>query len=199
MAERFSAATSGSFTPGANIPLPAEDETSSFLTPRAPYLSESGPAMSESPRDSFLQATPGTPNDSAMLLENKNEGYAPEDPDDRTATATAARNANTKRRTRRFLFLGVLGLIIVILAVILPIVFVVIKPGKHKSSSDFTKPPGSSSGSPTATGSSPTSSGSPHSAAVITGGDGSTVTANDGSTFTYSNSFGGICEFILST
>ena len=34
----------------------------------------------------------------------------------------------------------------------------------------------------------------PASLAVVTGGDGTTVTKTDGTTFTYKNAFGGYCE-----
>lgn len=187
MAERSSFAEGESSALPIHTPFPAEEETSSFISPRAPYLAQANPAMTESPRDSFMHATP---NDSGMLLASKNEEYAQEDPIPRKAPAPGA-----KRRTWLFAVLALLVLIIVVLAVILPIVFTVIKPKDHKSASTQLS---SSSQNPTATAA-PTSSGggsgtSPKSAAAITGGDGSTITASDGSTFTYSNSFGGICK-----
>ena len=192
MAERSSFAEGEPSALPDHTPFPVEDETSSFISPRAPYLAQENPGMTESPRDSFMHATP---NDSGMLLANKSEEYAQEDPIPKQAPAPRA-----KRRTWLFVVLALLGLIIVVLAVILPIVFTVIKPKNHKSTSTQ---PSSSSQNPTASAA-PTSSGggsgtSPKSAAAITGGDGSTITASDGSTFTYSNSFGGICESSLAS
>ncbi len=189
MAERTSFAEDEPSALPAHTPFPVEDETASFISPRAPYMAQENPGMTESPRDSFMHATP---NDSGMLLANKSEEYAQEDPIPEQALAPRA-----KRRTWLFVVLALLGLIIVVLAVILPIVFTVIKPKNHKSTS---AQPSSSPQNPTASAA-PTSSGggSPKSAVAITGGDGSTITASDGSTFTYSNSFGGICESSLSS
>jgi hypothetical protein len=73
--------------------------------------------------------------------------------------------------------------VIVLVAVVVPIYFVVIKP-RSSSLND-------SSASPSSPTSTSTSSGQPGSAVVVTGGDGSTVTTEDGTTFTYSNPFGG--------
>ncbi len=89
----------------------------------------------------------------------------------------------TKSRRRNVIILAVLGgLILLIVAVVVPVYFLAIKPHSNKSSQ--------SSSSSTA---SPSSTGSPSTpkSAVVTGGDGSTVTMDDGTTFTYSNSFGG--------
>ncbi|KAF9479381.1 ectomycorrhiza-upregulated exo-beta-1,3-glucanase GH5 [Pholiota conissans] len=119
-----------------------------------------------------------------MLLAGKREDIAEDHP------VTTSPVQKSKRRGL-FIFLGLLALVIVVLAIVLPIIFVVVKPNHKSATSQQSGSPGSN---PTATGgaASPTSSSKPISAAAITGGDGSTVTANDGSTFTYSNSFGGI-------
>lgn len=77
---------------------------------------------------------------------------------------------------------SILAAVIVLAAIVVPIYFVVIKP---KSSFN-------SSASPSSPTSSSTSSGQPSSSvAVVTGGDGSTITMEDGTNFTYSNPFGG--------
>ncbi|KAI0054166.1 glycoside hydrolase family 5 protein [Auriscalpium vulgare] len=87
---------------------------------------------------------------------------------------------------RNIIILSVIGgLILLIVAVVVPIYFAVIKPHSHKNES-ASGSTGSSSGSPSSTGA-PT----PPKAAIVTGGDGSTITLDDGSTMIYSNKFGG--------
>jgi glucan 1,3-beta-glucosidase len=193
MADRpYSVVSSQSGALAVNTPLPLDHdelEASSFREPRAPYLAESVPFMSESPRDSFMQ---DTPNNSGMFLAGKQEDMAAEDhplPSDGPAPKTKRR-----RSTGLLVFFGLLALIIVAAAVVLPIIFVVIKPGHNKSAAS-THAGGSSNPTATGSASNPKGSTTPISASTITGGDGSTITASDGSTFTYSNSFGGICEF----
>ncbi|KAH7909262.1 exo-beta-1,3-glucanase [Hygrophoropsis aurantiaca] len=81
---------------------------------------------------------------------------------------------------RGLIVLGALGgLILVIVAVVVPVYFTVIRPKSLNHQGSIANPGSSSSG------------GKPGTAAAITGGDGSKVTTDDGSSFTYSNSFGG--------
>ncbi|KAH9050687.1 glycoside hydrolase [Lactarius hengduanensis] len=90
----------------------------------------------------------------------------------------------SKSRRRNVIILAALGgLILLIVAVIVPVYFLAIKPHSNKSSQS----------SPSSTTASPSSTGSPSTpkTAVVTGGDGSTVTMDDGTTFIYRNSFGG--------
>lgn len=88
------------------------------------------------------------------------------------------------------------GLAVVVLAVVLPVYFVVIKPDRdhHSTSSgaSSTSSSGSSGDSGTSGNSGTTGSSNPQT--LTTGGDGSTVTTDDGTTFTYKNPFGGYCE-----
>ncbi|KAG2075930.1 hypothetical protein BDR04DRAFT_808591 [Suillus decipiens] len=69
--------------------------------------------------------------------------------------------------------------VIVLIAIVVPIYFVMVKPKSSSNNSSV------STSSPT------TSSGQPSSTVVVTGGNGSTITMEDGTTFTYLNSFGG--------
>ncbi|KAI0653825.1 glycoside hydrolase [Cubamyces menziesii] len=93
-----------------------------------------------------------------------------------------------------FWLLSAAALAVVVLAVILPVYFVVIKPNQHNSTSSNAA---SSSGSGNAgssgnSGSNSNGNGSGKTQnALTTGGDGSTVTKDDGTTFTYKNPFGG--------
>ena len=75
------------------------------------------------------------------------------------------------------------ALVIVVLAVVLPVYFAVIKPNPHKGNSDDGTASSTDSGSL-----------SNSSSKLTTGGDGSTITTQNGTTFTYTNKFGGFCE-----
>lgn len=135
------------------------------------------------PRDSFTPRGSFMPDNSAPLL---------------TATEKINRGEDGQPRSRSifkrpaFWILLVLAIIIVVVAVVVPVYFKVIKPNQKNNVSS-----GSSSGSGP-TGSGPGNSGGGNSttpSGAISGGDGSLVTMDDGSTFTYSNQFGGFCEF----
>ncbi|KAF8525997.1 glycoside hydrolase family 5 protein [Hysterangium stoloniferum] len=95
------------------------------------------------------------------------------------------------RKSFRLLLIGgLIALIVVVLAVILPVYFVVIRPKQNTNSNLASVPTGAPSQSANAP--TPTSSGgSQTSAGLVIGGDGTLVTASDGSTFTYRNPFGG--------
>ena len=151
-----------------NIPLPStSDDSSFFREPRAPYMA-SVPFTSDSPRESYLNATP---NDSGTMLATKNENSAV----DPSLTTTPPKS---KRRFVIVVLLFLLALSLVIVAVIVPVYFTVIKPKLNRSSganggssSPTTSSGGGQSGQSGSTPSSP--------ANIITGGDGSTIHAAD--------------------
>ncbi|KAJ7257725.1 glycoside hydrolase [Mycena rebaudengoi] len=128
------------------------------------------------PQAPFAQPSrPPSSNNSALLLN--------------TGDDTAADTASPKGNKRRNLGLGALALlVIVVLAVVLPVYFLVIKKHNVKSAAVASS-----------TGSAPTEGSTDGKddgakgvvSAVQTGGDGSTVTKADGSTFVYQNQFGG--------
>jgi glucan 1,3-beta-glucosidase len=90
----------------------------------------------------------------------------------------------SKSRRNTIILSAVGGLVLLIVAVVLPVYFLAIKHTSNKSAT--------ASQSPTSTAASPSATKSPTSHSnLITGGDGSTVTTEDGTTFTYHNSFGG--------
>jgi glucan 1,3-beta-glucosidase len=99
-------------------------------------------------------------------------------PPDRYNTTTAP----TRSRFRTLLLIGLGVFILIILAVIIPVYFTVIKP----KADNLGAIGGSSSG-----GSSTASASKPSQTNVITGGDGSTITTETGETFVYHNQFGG--------
>ena len=90
----------------------------------------------------------------------------------------------SKSRRNTIILAAIGGLILLIIAVILPVYFLVIKHPSNNAASQQ-----SHTSSDTATAPSATSTSS--SKALISGGDGSTVTMGDGTTFTYRNPFGG--------
>jgi len=157
----------------ANIPLlvPAGDGWS-LCDLHPPFLAARPSIANGSPQDSYMEATP---YDSAILLPvMKNEDYTEEgDP-----IAPLPSSPKAMRHPLLFLLTGLIALIIVVLAVILPVYFTVIKP-QNVRTSQFSSNGGD--GTPTN---------------AITGGDGSTIKASDGTTFTYNNKLGGICKFI---
>lgn len=163
---------------GFNTPSGEQD---SFLDPpRAPF-------NSFTPQDSAHSS----PTNSATFLPAVNKS----EPDG--SLHETYRNPSPPRKGRRAILWLVLlaGIIIVVLAVVLPVYFTVIKPKNNTFSSSPT-----SSGQSSSSGGSPSGSGSPNSgtpsSAITTGGDGSTIKTEDGSTFTYTNKFGGYCECI---
>ncbi|KAI8998465.1 glycoside hydrolase [Trametes punicea] len=93
------------------------------------------------------------------------------------------------RSRRKAIIIGSLvALAVIIAAVVVGVYFAVIKPKQHDSTSGKAASGASADGS---SDSSSSNTGTTSSRVVITGGDGSTVTAFDGSTFTYNNKFGG--------
>ncbi|KAI0825018.1 glycoside hydrolase [Trametes gibbosa] len=83
---------------------------------------------------------------------------------------------------------------IIVVAVVVPVYFAVIKPKQNHSASDNVASGAASDPSSNSNDTSSSDTGTsttPTSRVVVSGGDGSTVTRFDGSTFTYSNSHGG--------
>ncbi|OSC98799.1 glycoside hydrolase family 5 protein [Trametes coccinea BRFM310] len=83
-------------------------------------------------------------------------------------------------------------LAVVVVAVVVPVYFTVVKPNHNNSVKSGTASGSDTNGSGNAAvGSGTASATAPVQTAVTTGGDGSTVTMEDGTTFTYKNQFGG--------
>lgn len=101
--------------------------------------------------------------------------------------AAAYASPRTRSRRRAILIVGGIALAIVIIVVTCAVYFSVKSHRDADASSDLASgSSGSSSASPTAASASGSTSN-----AIVTGGDGSTVTMADGTTFTYTNTFGG--------
>lgn len=168
-----------------HIPFVGDDVNVLLPPPVAPSRLESG---FSSPRDSYAASqTLGTPTQSAHLIEihdttNRIDGGVGE-------KASLKRNSTVtkNRKSLPFLFVGGLAFLIVVVAVILPVYFLIIRPKQHHSSAS-TQISGSPAG-PVST-STPGKNPSPVSNTIM-GSDGSLVTTSDGSSFTYKNPFGG--------
>lgn len=192
MSERFLSTTSGTPEVAIRSPLIADADHDILNQPNASFLAQNTP-ITLTPHESFATHLPA--NTSGNLLSNTSNtsrselvGY-PE---------TIPLGTSRKRRTPILVLLGISIVIVVVLAVILPVYFAVIKPNQDQNSQKASIP---------ATASTTTSAGSnspdvnmpqPSPSLLPTsGGDGSTVTKDDGSTFTYVNKFGGFCKFSL--
>ncbi|KZS99132.1 glycoside hydrolase [Sistotremastrum niveocremeum HHB9708] len=153
-----------------------EDLANYTMSSRGDYQYAGSPLMRESYRDEndsdlFYPPQKNLPDPSPLALSEKNALYSPE----------------KRRPSKKTLIVGAVigGLLLLILGVLVPVYFAVIRPhnsstlasSNHSSSSSSTATSGAASPTPIA--------------AIISGGDGSTVTTDDGSTFTYSNKFGG--------
>ncbi|CCO32663.1 putative glucan 1,3-beta-glucosidase D [Rhizoctonia solani AG-1 IB] len=107
-----------------------------------------------------------------------------DDPNEKTAPVEAGYGEKSKRSRGPWFWVlvGLVALAVIIVAVIVPVYYKVIKPSNAAQTS-------SSSPGSTASAAEPTQSETPQ--AAVTGGDGSQVTTDTGHTFTYNNSFGG--------
>lgn len=158
----------------AHTPLPVEGDG---LEPPKPLGSASNLSSN---RDSFKRDSYDPYlNNSRLLREATQTSNDPERED----------RAPSKRRTPKLILAALAALIIVVLAVVIPVYFTVIKK-KDNSSNSSASGGGSSSGG--GGGKGPGSSSS-----VTSGGDGSTVTTETGEQFTYTNPFGGFCEYSI--
>jgi glucan 1,3-beta-glucosidase len=168
-----------------------EERSGSFVgetAPGTPLALHEGDRFLEQPRASFLDSNvensvQSTPNNSSPLL----VGNKPEAND--SERDVVANPAGSRKRRLIALFLVGFGILaIVVLAVILPVYFKVIKP-KQTHNVDV-----AASGGSGGSGSGPIGggSGNPSSPSGATsGGNGSQIIADNGTTFTYINLFGG--------
>ncbi|KAF8883295.1 glycoside hydrolase superfamily [Infundibulicybe gibba] len=167
-----------------NIPLPHDTQDGFLDPPRASFLASEQPSI----RDSYTPSNAGTNSSPLLPIADKEESnqFA-------AAGETSVPPSKPKKRLGLWLLVGFVVLAIVVLAIILPVYFTVIKPKQHNSSTT-TGSSSSSPGSGSGAGSGPVSGGTGNttpSTDATTGGDGSKITTDDGSTFTYKNSFGG--------
>ncbi|KAF5374698.1 hypothetical protein D9615_008928 [Tricholomella constricta] len=180
MADRPVSAVSDNLETAIHTPLPAGDYDL-LDPPRASYLESDTPT----PRDSFTPSSLPS-NNSGPLLPEPTKLELSEFPEELPRTAP---------RRRRPLFLILVGLVtlaIIVLAIILPVYFTVIKPKQRNAHADGIAGPSTT----THAGDGPVGGGGsgdgpPSNSKATSGGDGSTVTKDDGSTFTYMNKFGG--------
>jgi hypothetical protein len=148
-----------------------------LLPPAAPYLAPSEGAST--PRDSYI--TSNSAANSAPLL----PGVGEKDLAD--GGAFAPRRSKPLHKKPLIWVLGAVALALVAVAVVVPVYFTVIKPKNNSVT-------GGTGGSDNGTDSNGTPTHQPPTNG-ISGGDGSIIKTENGSEFTYTNPYGGICEF----
>ncbi|KAF5316968.1 hypothetical protein D9611_003607 [Ephemerocybe angulata] len=169
--------TADSLAAATHTPLPAADGAS--LKEPQPHFLDSRTPSSVGQGGASALGDSTTAFGKGELTNSDGAGSAIEEP---------VANPAKKRRTLTFALIALLALAVVVLAVILPVYFKVIK--KKDGNTGSASSSSSNGGSDGSAAPTPTSTASPTRA--TTGGDGSTITAEDGTTFTYANSFGGI-------
>lgn len=167
MADRPLSTVSETLQAAANIPLPVDRNT--LLDPPAPSYVASDTGTS--PRNSNYIS----PAASSPLLATIDKEAAQSD-------EKLPEVIKNKKRLSVWIAYGLIVFVVVVLAVILPVYFTVIKHNPDPVRSTAPAPTGGTQG-----GKNPP----PPLTAPVTGGDGSTVTTDDGSTFIYNNKFGG--------
>ncbi|CAL1711948.1 unnamed protein product [Somion occarium] len=169
-----------SYADSTSTPLP-EGQTTPFLSPPdLPFLNNDPQSLASTPRgsaayaDSFGQNASNANLNAGSAIGNDNDtplmGGKEYVDDSSQGLGIIARDPTKNKPLYKrpvFWLASSAALVAIILAVILPVYFVVIKPNQNL----------------TASGGGKTN--------AVTGGDGSTITKDDGSTFVYRNQFGG--------
>ncbi|KAJ8453447.1 hypothetical protein ONZ45_g19714 [Pleurotus djamor] len=168
---------------------------------RPPYLDDADSAFTSEPRASYLAPSDRAPSSSQLIspadkVENDTyaaaAGTSASSPLANHNNAYAANSTNAARKPRRPLFwavLGALALAALVLVIVLPVYFTVVKPRNQTTLSSPSNDGGNNDHTSEHT---PEPSGSPTSPVrATTGTDGSEIIDEDGNTFTYRNSFGG--------
>lgn len=174
MAERPVSAISDTLDVAIHTPLPSGDDDL-FDPPRVSYLE----SEAQTPRDSYTPASAPSASNSGPLLPESSKPELNEYPGESPG------KTSRKRRPLLLLLVGLLTLAVIVLAVVLPVYFTVIKPKQRNVDGGVPEP----SSTTTPAGDGPIGGGKPGKA--TSGGDGSIVETDDGSTFTYTNKFGG--------
>ncbi|KAI0302303.1 glycoside hydrolase family 5 protein [Multifurca ochricompacta] len=161
--------------------------------PRASYFNP-GPSIGENtPRDSIAPSASGLGHDREGVTPTPSTAFLPAGKESEYTPPPHAITAKPFYRRPVFWLVALAALVAIILAVILPLYFVVIHKNHSRQSSNLTNNPdgsGSTNG-PNGTNGTNTGSGNPGSTSNPTsGGDGSTIVSGN-SSFTYSNPFRG--------
>ncbi|KAI0073577.1 glycoside hydrolase [Panus rudis PR-1116 ss-1] len=181
-----------SYVDPPGTPTPQQQEVTPFLAPPGlPFLDSpaSTPRGSTAYPDSFGAAGSNTNLNAGY---GEKESYASPSPlgKDEDEGPEVARKPWYKRPL--VWALAAVSIVVLILAIVLPVYFAVVKPNKNSSSPSGASSSNGNEGNHTTSGNGDNNnSGGAKNNIVITGGDGSTVTKDDGSTFVYRNQFGG--------
>lgn len=171
----------------------SEGATPPRFLPAARYFDGNSDYRDSVASHNTFHSIPSAPNSSVYALQSDAAGAEVvgyrDDPTSSTADPSyslryleekrsAYSSPRTKSKRSIIMFASTAAAIVVTLAIILPVYFLVIKPKSNNN---------------TAASSASTASGGTSSStnAIVTGGNGSTITSENGTTFTYINSFGG--------
>jgi len=146
------------------------------LNPGTGMRESSYTGYKDDPRDEYYAGQPGSlamsPVGTPARLEEKRAAYA---------------GPRQKSRRKLFVWGGIIALILLALAVVIPVYFAVIKPSKKDDSSSESE--GANGGHDKPGEHNKPDPSKPQ--VALSGGDGSEITMEDGTKFTYSNKFGG--------
>jgi glucan 1,3-beta-glucosidase len=162
-------------------PLSLEDAT--LAPPRASFFSPGPSPEQGTPRDSIAPSASGPEQDG--LTPAQSTTFLPAGKESGTITPPPAIATKPLYRRPAIWAVALAALVAIILSIILPVYFLVIH--KNNGSSNLTN-----SGNGNGNGKNPPTSTSN----ATSGGDGSQIVSGNTS-FTYSNPFGGFCEFSL--
>lgn len=170
---------------------PLSLDNATLEPPRASLFNPGlSPELGTTPRDSIAPSASGPEQDRDGLTPAQSTTFLPAGKESGTVSPQGAAAAKPLYRRPAYLAVAVAALVAIILAIILPVYFVVIRKNNDSSNANGNGS-GSGSGSGNGHGKNP-----PSSSSGTSGGDGSTIVSGNTS-FTYNNQFGGICEFSL--
>ncbi|KAG9009474.1 hypothetical protein FRB94_014241 [Tulasnella sp. JGI-2019a] len=150
---------------------------------------DSGRPMHPAGTDVFYRDEPSASTPMFADKEGRNSaiGYPP------SGSPPNGQHGGPKKRQSWPLIAGIVALILgLIIAVIVPVYFKVIKPNQSSSAAAAESSGAGGSGSGSATPGAPSNGSGIVYQGATSGGYGSTITMEDGTTFTYANTFGGI-------
>ncbi|KAG8934183.1 hypothetical protein FRC02_010449 [Tulasnella sp. 418] len=183
-----------SYDPVARGPSPAGAANNEVLAPpQAPGIRDSiGTPSNVSYQSEQAINIPyrDDPQATASGLLNEKDGGAAGYP----PAGSPSGEQGKKRKPLFWILVGIAILAIIVLAVILPVYFKVIKPNNASAESQSSTSGGGSNGGGSGGGNNNgggSNGNNGNSDSVVFGSDGTTVTTEDGSTFVYKNSFGG--------
>ncbi len=165
---------------------PLSLDSATLEPPRASFFNP-GPSLDHgTPRDSIAPSASGPEQDRDGLTPAQSTTFLPAGKESGTISPQRAIAAKPLYRRPVFWAVALAAIVAIILSIILPVYFVVIRKNNGNPSTNNNN--GTTTGSGNGNGPPTSTSG------ATSGGDGSTIVSGN-TTFKYSNPFGGFCEF----